>query len=91
MIRNERIPAGTYTLWTTFTQESATLIINSQTKQWGTEYDAERDFVRIPLDREDLAESVERFTIAIEPTPTGGVLRLSWDLTSFSVPMRVVR
>ena len=61
--------------------------------QFATDVAIETLTVRITVgaDGEDLAEPVERFTIAIEPTRAGGVLKMSWDLTSFSVPMRVVR
>ena len=40
--------------------------------------------------RERLAEPVEQFTIAIEPSGDGGVLRLSWESTSYLVPLSVV-
>jgi hypothetical protein len=84
-----RIPAGSYTLWTIFTPESATLIINSQTGQWGTAYDATQDFVRVPLTQETLSEPVERFAIDIEEADGGAVLQLSWDTSRFSIPMTV--
>jgi hypothetical protein len=83
------VPAGEYTLWTTFTAESAHLIINEQTGQWGTAYDASQDLAHIAMMREDMDELAERFTIAIDPTDTGGVLRLRWDRSQFSVPMTV--
>lgn len=90
-IGDARVPAGTYTLWSIFTPESATLIINRQTGQWGTQYDESQDLVRIPMNREALDETAERFTIAIEEVGNGGVLKLMWDNSSFSVPIRVRR
>jgi hypothetical protein len=39
--------------------------------------------------RNTLAEPVEAFTIRAEPAGQGGVLRLSWDRSEFSVPVRV--
>lgn len=83
------VPAGRYTLWTTFTRQTATLIVNRQTDIWGTAYNAETDLGRTALERETLDEPVERFTIDIEPTDTGGILHLSWDRTRFSVPIVV--
>ncbi len=83
------VPAGEYTLWTTFTAESAHLIINNETGQWGTAYDASQDLAHIAMMREDMDELAERFTIVIEPTATGGVLQLRWDRSRFSVPMTV--
>jgi hypothetical protein len=83
------VPAGEYTLFSTYGPESAQLIVNRQTGQWGTEYDARQDLARIDLTREELAEPVERFTIDVESTAEGGTLQLSWDRTQFSVPVRV--
>jgi hypothetical protein len=41
---------------------------------------------------ERLDESVERFTIQVEPRERGGgVLALSWDTNRFTVPFEVVR
>jgi hypothetical protein len=89
MIGDQRVPAGSYTLWSTFTADSATLVINSQTGQWGTQYDMEQDFVRVPLERETLDEPVERFTIDIVETDAGGALQLTWDDARYSVPIRI--
>lgn len=83
------VPTGTYTLWTTFTPESAFLIVNERTQIWGTAYDASTDLGRTALETSELQEPVERFTIEIEPTATGGLLHLSWDRTRYSVPIRV--
>jgi hypothetical protein len=88
-IGGTRVPAGSYTLWSIYTPETARLIINSQTGQWGTAYDESQDFARIVMDREELDEVVERFTIAIEPTDGGADLQLRWDRTQFSVPITI--
>ena len=83
------VPRGSYTLWTIPSTSGGELIVNTQTGQWGTEYDSTRDLVRVPMSRESLAAPVEQFTIAIEPRQDGALLRLSWDTTSFTVPVRV--
>lgn len=88
-IGDVQVPAGTYSLFSLFTAESAQLIINKQTGQSGTVYDPEQDLARVELAEESLTTSVERFTIAIEPTPVGGSLQLIWDTTRYSVPIRV--
>jgi hypothetical protein len=41
------------------------------------------------LTRESTAEPVEQFTIAIEPAEAGGVLRLTWDTTTYLVRFAV--
>ncbi len=88
-IGGAEVPAGSYTLFSIFTSESAQLIINRQTGQWGTMYDESQDLVRVNLTPETLAESAERFTISIEPSGDGAVLLLIWDTTRFSVPLTV--
>ncbi|UCC84829.1 MAG: DUF2911 domain-containing protein [Gemmatimonadota bacterium] len=88
-IGGAEVPAGSYTLFSIFTAESAQLIINRQTGQWGTMYDEAQDLVRINLTPEALAEPVERFTISIEPSGDGAMLLLTWDTTRFSVPIVV--
>lgn len=39
--------------------------------------------------RATLAQPVEVFTIRADPDADGGVLRLSWDTSEFTVPFRV--
>ncbi len=89
VIGGARVPAGSYTLFSLFSAESAQLIINKQTGQWGTMYDQGQDLARVPLSMESLSTPVERFTIAIEPSGEGGALHLTWDATRYSVPIRV--
>jgi hypothetical protein len=85
------VPAGSYTLWTIPTPSGGTLIINRQTGQWGTDYDSTRDLARVALEQERLPVPVEQFTVAIDPTSSGGVLRLAWDSTEFKVPLTPTR
>lgn len=89
VIGDTEIPAGTYTLWSTFTPTTATLIINSQTRQWGTQYDESQDFVRVPMQRSTLPEPLETFTIGVVESEAGAALRLEWDTSRFSVPVRL--
>jgi Protein of unknown function (DUF2911) len=89
VIGGEWIPAGTYSLWTVPRRDGATLILNRRTGQWGTHYERSLDLARVEMALESLAEPVEQFTIAIEPSGEGGVLRLSWESTSYLVPLSV--
>jgi hypothetical protein len=84
------IPAGTYTLWTVPSRTGAwKLVVNRQTGQWGTVYDANQDLARIDLRTETVAAPVEQFTITVEPQAEGGVLALAWDRTRAWVPFTV--
>ena len=89
LIGDKEIPAGTYTLWTTFTSDAATLIINRQTRQWGTQYNETQDFARVSLELSRLPESSERFTITISELADGVELGLNWDRSRYSVPVLV--
>ncbi|MCC6652203.1 MAG: DUF2911 domain-containing protein, partial [Candidatus Eisenbacteria bacterium] len=75
------VPPGRYSVWTIPAATGWTLILNSQSGQWGTEHDAGKDVCRIPLDVEALPDVVERFTINVVPRGAGGVLQLDWDTT----------
>ena len=81
------VPAGKYSLWTIPSPARWTLIINKNTGQWGTEYDAQYDLARLDMKVEPLRQPVEQFTIAVEPTGTGGVLKLEWEKTRASIPL----
>jgi hypothetical protein len=85
------VPAGTYTLWTRPTSAGWQLVINRQTKQWGTEYDSKQDFARIPMTvNKASAKGPEHFLIAIEPKDaTSGLLRMTWGDVDVSVPVAV--
>ena len=86
---NTVVPAGKYTLWTLPTPGGATLIINSETGQWGTDYHQEKDFTRIDLNSTRLSQSQEQFVIGVAPQGSGGVLRMAWDDREYSIPFRV--
>ena len=88
MIGGTPVPAGTYTLWTLPTESGAHLIINRQTGQWGTEYNASQDLARIPLEVQQARAPVERFTITMEPAGGGaGALVISWHTFVWRVPV----
>jgi hypothetical protein len=76
VIGEVRVAAGEYTLYTIPDEDGWTLIINTQTGQWGTAYDEREDLVRVPMAVESTSELVERFTISVrEGEDTDGVLR----------------
>jgi len=81
---------GTYSLWTLPAEDgSAKLVINKQTGQWGTSYDEAQDLARVDLKKDELSCPVERFTMAIEHGSDGGMLKMMWENTQYSVPFTV--
>jgi hypothetical protein len=92
LIGSQTLRAGMYTLWTRVAGSSYTLVINSQTGQWGTEHDPARDILQLPLARSVMKTPVEMFTIGIATVPNdprSGVLHLRWDTTDLSLRFTV--
>ena len=81
------VPAGKYTLWTLPTPTGWKLIVNKNTGQWGTAYDAQYDLVRVDARVETLATPLEQFTITFEPAAAPTTITFTWDRTKVSVPV----
>ena len=80
MFGSAMVPAGTYTLFTHIVEDGKwELVINKQTKQWGTAYDAKQDLVRVPLTVTSNNPLQEQMLITVAPSGTNGVLTISWD------------
>lgn len=86
-IGGHRLPAGRYTLWTKPSQSGVQLMINSQVGQWGTDYDADRDILRLPMKAEQLPSVTDNFTITITGSSTTGELAMEWGHFRWSVPV----
>ncbi|HEV8303704.1 MAG TPA: DUF2911 domain-containing protein [Gemmatimonadales bacterium] len=87
VIGGATVPAGIYSVWSLPSPTGWKLIINKQHGQWGTEYHADSDLVRIDLKVETLAQPIEQFTIAFDSQGAATVLRMEWDRTRVSVPV----
>ena len=75
------VPAGTYSLFAEPGAAGWTLIVNRQSGQWGTQYDAAQDLVRVPMTVRRLGAPVEAFTMWLVPAGAGaarGRLVLAW-------------
>lgn len=76
------VPKGKYTLFALPTADGWKLIVNKNTGQWGTDYRAEHDLVRVDLRRRTLSVPVESFSIWLVPSGTPGTaageLRFAW-------------
>lgn len=89
MLGSLHVPAGTYALFTIPGEEEWTLIINKVAKQWGAfKYDANQDLGRVKMKAAKQNTSTEQFTIELNATGgANGVLKLSWDKLSASIPV----
>ena len=91
------IPAGAFTLWTLPNEDgTAKLVVNKQVGQWVVAHDPKQaydealDVGRVDLKKEALDKPVDQFTISIEKNPSGGgLLKMQWESTQFSVPLTV--
>ena len=86
------IPAGGYTLFTLPAEDgTAKLIFNKRLGLWGSgEYDEKDDFARVNLKKQALEKPVDQFTMAIDNNHSGGgVLKMMWENTEYSVAFTV--
>ena len=88
---SQTIPAGAHTLFVIPEEDGkAQLIVNNQIGQWGLTYDEKQDVARVPLSKEALTASVDQFTMAVARNAGGGgVIKLMWENTQYSVPFTV--
>ena len=85
------IPGGAYTLFVLPEEGGkAELIVNKQIGQWGLQYDEKQDLVRVALTKEELKQPLDQFAMAVQRNPAGGgVIKLMWETTQYSVPFTV--
>lgn len=79
------LDSGGYTLWTIPGRERTQLIINRQTGQWGTGYQARFDVARAPMMSESLGVPVERFTIRVDTVSSR--LVMEWGTFRWRAPI----
>lgn len=93
------VPRGDYTLFLLNGTSGWQLIVNRQTGQWGTDYDATHDLGRTDLTRRALAERMESFTVYLIPawipgragggTSLHGTLTIMWGSSALSTDWQV--
>jgi hypothetical protein len=93
-IQDTTIPAGAYTLFTLPNEDgTAKLIFSKQVGQWGVgpgSYDESNDLARVDLKKESLEKPADQFTMAVAKDGSGGgVLKLMWENTQYSVSFTV--
>ena len=85
-----RLDAGTYSLWTLPSRSGVSLIVNRQTRQWGTQYDSTRDLGRAPVVVGDTPGRVEQFTISFtQDDATHGAMVLEWGSFRWTAPITI--
>jgi hypothetical protein len=85
------VAAGQYTLWTVPHRGGVDLIVNKQTGQWGTEYDASQNLWAAPMNILALTSPVEKFSISILPGKgQQGSLIMEWGPFRWMAPIEVL-
>lgn len=73
------VPKGEYSLWARKESDNSwKLVFNSQHGQWGTNHDASKDAVAVPLKQEKETPAAEKVTIELEKEGNGGELTVKW-------------
>jgi hypothetical protein len=85
-----KLAKGSFTIWTLPNEKEWMLIINKQTGQFHTDYDASRDLGRTKMNLKTLASPVEVFKIELRADGGNkGTLALLWERTEASIPFTV--
>jgi len=88
MIGGAPVSAGAYSLWTIPKPDGTVyLIVNRQHGQWGTNYHASQDLVRVLMKSSSAPSPQEDFAIEISGSGGSGELRISWDTFVWTVPL----
>jgi hypothetical protein len=86
-----QVPAGTYTLFTLPHNNGVDLIVNKQSGQWGTEYNASLNLGTARVISEVATATVEEFTISIIPSDhRHGTLVFEWGSFRWLAPIEVL-
>ncbi len=83
------VPAGKYTVFTLPTADNWKLIINKQTGQSGLDYDQAQDLARVDMQKSQLPQPVEQFTISFhKKSESAADLVLQWGTVQVSAPVK---
>ncbi|MCE6988845.1 DUF2911 domain-containing protein [Dyadobacter sp. CY323] len=86
VLAGKPVKAGQYSLYSVPDQGSWKIILNSETGQWGTEYNDGRDVLRVQVPIRIRPSVQEQFTIYFEEQSNGVDMILSWDQIEAVVP-----
>jgi len=80
------VPAGTYTLYMVPSETGTSkLAISKKTGQWGIPVQVDSDLGRVDLKKTALDTQLDQFTLSVAAEGQGGVIKIQWEKTQFSV------
>ena len=94
VIGNVKVPAGVHTLYLQAHESGPwQLVVNKQTKQWGTIYNQDQDLGRAAMKLSKTDGMVEKLKISVlsitTDHATGGEIDVEWGNTKATVPIKV--
>jgi hypothetical protein len=89
-----KVPKGDYTLYIYPEATKWQLVVNKQTKQWGTVYNEGQDLGRVPVSVYIASAAIETWKIALSQAvsqagPHQAKLRMEWENAVVEVPVAV--
>ena len=99
LVAGKKLPAGTYSVFTTPGEKEWSVHFNTRLMMWGEfarnpetgkferSYEAAKNALSVTVPAGSLEEEVDQFTIAIETADDGAHLILSWITTEVRVPL----
>lgn len=91
VIGNQEVNSGTYSIYTVPNEEEWTFILNSETTQWGTDYDPTKNILEMSVQPMLSPTSIEHFSISFLEQEQGLILFMGWDDTIVQVPIKFAR
>lgn len=88
MLAGNKVPAGTYTIFTIPDKDKWTIILNKELGQWGAyRYDEGKDLLRFTVPTKQLKNMYEPFTIEFEQNANDVLLKMMWERTGVEIPL----
>jgi len=94
VFREGTVPAGAYTLYTIPSETGPfKLAFSTNLGKWGIPVDTKHDLLRVEMKKSAIEKPVEQLTLAVgtDAASGGGVLKISWENTEYSVPFTVAK
>jgi len=84
------VPPGAYTLYLVPEEDGGKLAISKTLGGWGIPVDEKNDLARVDVKKEPLDKANDQLALAVERNPAGGgLIKIMWEGTQFSVPFTV--
>ena len=89
-IGKTRIPEGQYSLYTVPKPTEWLLIFNTDLERWPTDPNRAKDIAQVVIPAEKSADHKDQFTIEVQETRKGGLLKFQWDDTTAVADFEVI-